>query len=135
MAIDLNTNHEPSVTELVTGIIADAQSLFKQQVEMLTREIKEDFSKTREAAFMLGLGAGVGLVGAVLLALMLVLITSSTLPDLPLWACYGSWGTVLFIIGAGLAYMGKLKFDSFNPLKDETAQSVKENMAWITNPK
>jgi hypothetical protein len=135
MAIDLQTTHEPSVTELVTGIIADTQTLFKQQIEMLTHEIKNDFSKTREAGFMLGLGAGVGLVGALLLAWMLVLLTSLALPDLPLWACYGGWGTVLFIIGAGLAYLGKLKLDSFNPLKDETARSVKENMAWITNPK
>jgi hypothetical protein len=135
MAIDLQTTHEPSVTGLVTGIIADAQSLFKQQIEMLTHEIKEDFSKTREAGFMLGLGAGLGLVGALLLALMLVLLTSLALPDLPLWACYGSWGTVMFIIGAGFAYLGKLKLDSFNPLKDETAQSVKENVGWITNPK
>ena len=135
MAIDLQTTHEPSVTELVTGIIGDAQSLFKQQIEMLTHEIKEDFSKTREAGFMLGLGAGLGLVGALLLALMLVLLTSLALPDLPLWACYGCWGTVMFILGAGLAYLGKLKLDSFNPLEDETAQSVEENVAWITNPK
>jgi hypothetical protein len=135
MAIDLHTPHDPSVTELVTGIIADAQSLFKQQIEMLTHEIKEDFSKTREAGLMLGLGAGAGLVGALLLALMLVELTLLALPELPLWACYGGWGTVMFIIGAGLAYMGKLKLDSFNPLKDETAQSVKENVAWITNPK
>src|ERR1700730_4201967 len=113
MAIDLHTPpHEPSVTELVTGIIGDAQSLFKQQIEMLTHEIKEDFSKTRQAGFMLGLGAGIGLVGALLLALMLVLLTSLALPDLPLWACYGIWGTVMFIIGAGFAYLGKLKLDS-----------------------
>jgi hypothetical protein len=135
MANDLNTTHEPSVTELVTGIIADAQSLFKQQIEMLTHEIKEDFGKTREAGSMIGLGAGVGLVGGLLLGLMLVELTRWALPDLPLWACYGSWGTLMFIIGAALAYMGKLKLDSFNPLKDETAQSVKENVAWITNPK
>jgi hypothetical protein len=135
MAIDLPATHEPSVTELVTGIIADAQSLFKQQIEMVTHEIKEDFSKTREAGFMLGLGAGVGLVGTLLLALMLVQLTSLALPDLPLWACYGIWGAVMFIMGAVLAYMGKLKLDSFNPLKDETARSVKENVAWITNPK
>ena len=135
MATDLNTAHEPSVTELVSGIIADAQSLFKQQVDMLTHEIKEDFSKTRQAGLMLGLGAGVGLVGTLLLSLMLVLLTSWALPDWPLWACYGGWGMVMFILGAGLAYLGKLKLDSFNPLEDETAQSVEENVAWITNPK
>jgi hypothetical protein len=135
MATDLPSTHEPSATELVTGIIADAQSLFKQQIEMLTHEIKNDFSKMRQAGLMLGLGAGAGLVGALLLAWMLVLLTSLALPDVPLWACYGGWGTVLFTIGAGLAYLGKLKLDSFNPLKDDTAQAVKENVAWITNPK
>jgi len=135
MAIDLNTAHEPSATELVTGIIGDAQLLFKQQVEMLTHEIKADLTKTRAAGFMLVLGAGLGLVGALLLGQMLVFLTSSALPDFPVWACYGIWGTVMFFLGAGLAYMGKLKFDSFNPMTDETAQSVKENVKWTTNPK
>jgi hypothetical protein len=135
MASDLNTTHEPSMTELVTGIIADGQTLFKQQIDMLAHEIKEDFSRTREAGWMLGLGAGIGLVGALLLGVMLVLLTQWALPALPLWTCYGIWGSVTLIVGAGLAFLGKWRLDSFNPLKDETAQSVKENMSWITNPK
>lgn len=135
MAVDLETTHEPSVTELVTGIIADGQKLFKQQVEMLTHEIKEDVAKTRQAGLLLGFGVGVGLVGAVLLAMMLVLLTNWALPDLPLWSCYGIWGAIVFILGAGLAYKGHLKLDGFNPLKDESAQTMKENVAWITNPK
>lgn len=135
MAIDQSATHEPSVTELVSGIMADAQKLFEQQVEMLTHEIKEDFGKTRDAGLMLGLGAGVGLVGAMLLAVMLVMLTQWALPDWPLWACYGIWGAVISIIGASLAFMGKSKLDGFNPLKDETAQSVKENVAWLTNQK
>jgi len=60
MATDLRSDHEPSVTELVSGILNDAQTLFKQQFEMLKHEVKEDFRKTREASLMLGLGAGVG---------------------------------------------------------------------------
>lgn len=135
MALELNTTHEPTVTELVTGIIADGQTLFKQQIEMLSHELKKDLAKTRQAGLMLGLGAGIGLVGAVLLAVMLVLLTNWALPEWPLWACYGLWGSMTFIVGTGLACMGKWKLDSFNPLTDESAQSMKENVSWTTNPK
>ncbi len=135
MAIDLESAPTPTVTALVTGIIADGQSLFKQQADMLAREIKADLRRTREAGLLLILGASVGLVGAILLAMMLVLLTQWAMPQWPLWACCGTWGLVMLVAGSGLFCLGKLRLDSFNPLKDESAQSVKENMSWTTNPK
>jgi len=138
MATDLNAahdTHEASVTELVSGIINDAQTLFKQQIEMLKHEVKEDMRKAREASMMLGLGAGIGGVGAILLAHMLSLWTNWAFPNVPLWGCYGIWGAVTLVIGAGLLFAGKSKLDTVNPLEDEAAKTVKENVQWITNPK
>jgi Putative Actinobacterial Holin-X, holin superfamily III len=136
MATDLHSTHEPSVTGLVTGIINDAQTLFKQQFEMLKHEVKEDFRKTREASLMLGIGAGIGAVGAMLVAHMLALATFALFaPHLPLWACYGIWGAVTLAVGVGLVLAGKTKLDTVRPLDDEVAQTVKENVEWITKPK
>jgi len=135
MATDLKTGHEPSVTSLVTGIINDAQQLFKQQFELLKHELREDFRKTRDAGLTLMLGAGLALVGGLLVVMMLVYLTHWLLPDLPLWACFGIWGAGLGVAGAALIYAAKTSFDKFNPLPDETAQAVKENVQWITHPK
>jgi hypothetical protein len=135
MATDLRSNHDPSVTELVTGIIGDAQTLFKQQFEMLKHEVKEDFRKTREASLLLGLGAGIGGVGAILLAHTLSLLTNWVFPHWPLWVCYGIWGAVMLVVGAAVVYAGKSTLETVHPLDDQAAQTVKENVEWITKPK
>jgi hypothetical protein len=38
-------------------------------------------------------------------------------------------------IGAVLVWLGYKRFESFNPLPDETAKTVKENIEWMTNSK
>jgi len=137
MATDVrNHGSDASVTELVTGIISDAQELIKQQFELLKHEVHEDFRKTRDAGLMLAVGGVVALVGAIHLSLMLVyLLFWATNGNLPLWACFGICGGLVCLIGAGLVYAGIQKFNSFNPLPDQTAQALKENVRWITQPK
>jgi len=135
MATDVRHENDASVTTLVSGIITDAQNLLKQQFELLKHEVHEDLRKTRDASMAVGLGAIVALIGGVLLALMLVHLIAWALPALPLWACYGICGGVILAIGGGLVWAGMAKFNSFNPLPDETAQTLKENVQWITNPK
>jgi VIT1/CCC1 family predicted Fe2+/Mn2+ transporter len=121
------------ITSLVTGIINDAHDLIKQQVHLLRHEIKEDFRKTKDATLALGIGAGVALLGVILLCLAVVYLINWA--GLLLWVSYLIVGVVLLIVGGVLAYLGKKKFDSFNPLPDETAQALKENVEWITKPK
>jgi hypothetical protein len=54
---------------------------------------------------------------------------------LPLWACYAICGAVFVIVAIGLALAGKARLESVNPLEDKTAQTVKENVEWLTKPK
>jgi len=135
MATNLQSKPEPSVTSLVTGIIGDAQELFKQQFELLKHEVRDDFRKTKEAGLTLAVGGGLGLVGAILLVQMLVYLTQWLVPDLALWACFGIWGTLMFIGGVVLFLIGKTTLDSFNPLPEQSAEALKENVQWLTNPK
>src|SRR5262245_28975075 len=126
MATDLKTNQEPSVTSLVGGIISDAEALFKQQFELLKHEVRDDIRKTKEVGLTFGLGAGLALVGAVLLVQMFVWLTEWLLaPHLPLWACYGIWGVLVFAAGAILFWVGKSTLDSFNPLPEKSAEALK----------
>jgi len=136
MATDLKPPPEASVTELVTGILHDAQDLIKQQFELLKHEVKDDIRKTRDASLLIGVGGLVGLVGLIHLTLMLVyLLYWATNESLPLWACYGICGGLAAIGGGALVYAGMNKFSSFNPLPDQTAQALKENVQWLTKPK
>ena len=59
----------------------------------------------------------------------------STRLKLPLWACFGIVGLVFGVIGGALVMSGIRKFQSNNPLPDQTAQTIKENVQWIANSK
>jgi hypothetical protein len=146
MATEVQNHPEQSVTSLVGGIVNDVQDLIKQQIELTRKEIEADFRKTREAASLLFAGIGMALFGCFAFCLMVAhLIHQLTIrPDLqqwhdpaaiPLWGCYGIVAAVLLLGGGGLAFAGKKKFDSFNPLPDESAQVLKENIEWIANKK
>ena len=135
MANDLHTGHEPSITGLVTGIINDAQDLLKQQLAMFKQEIKDDVRKTKEAALALSAGLGILVVGGLLWCVMLVHLLSWALPSLPLWCCYGIVGLVFVAGGGALLYTGKRRFESFNPLPEQSVGAMKENVQWIMNPK
>jgi hypothetical protein len=135
MATDLKAKPEPSVTSLVTGIVSDAQELFKQQFELLKHEVRDDVRKTKEVGLTLAFAGGLGLVGGILLLQMLVYLTQWLLPELPLWACFGMWG-VLVGVGATILFLiGKTTLDTIDPVPEKTAQALKENVQWLTNPK
>jgi F0F1-type ATP synthase assembly protein I len=131
MANHSQTEPTPGVTGLVTGIIHDAQQLIQQQMALLQHEIRSDFEKTKEAATSLVFSLPVLLIGGILLGQMLVYLLQGFFPELPLWGCYGIVGGVTTAVGTGLFYLGIKRFGSFNPLPDESAQAMKENVQWL----
>lgn len=135
MANDLQSPPEPNVTALVSGIINDAQELFKQQVALVRTEIRSDLQKSRDAASTLAVGAGITGVAVILLCLMLVYLLSWAVPTLPLWACFAIVGAVLAVVGGALVWAGVKKFQSFNPLPDQSVDALRENLQWKTNPR
>ena len=139
---EARTTAEPSTTGLLGGIISDFGDLIKQEIRFAKAEFKSDFTKAREAATALGIGLGVASLSGLLLIWMLVhLLHWATSPagtdpaTLPLWACFGIVGLVFGVIGGALVMAGIRKFQSNNPLPDQTAQTIKENVQWIANSK
>jgi hypothetical protein len=145
MAVEVHAPPEgASFTSLVKGIVNDVGDLIKQEFRFARTEIKTDLRRTGVASRSLAIGIVIASLGLVLLLLMLVhllhwlSVPAGTELDparLPLWACYAIVGGLLTVGGGVLAYAGKKKLDSFNPLPDETAKNIKENLEWITNSK
>ena len=135
MATDLHPEQSASVTSLVSGIVHDAQELMKQQFELLKAEVRDDFRKVRDASEMIGAGAGLALMGGILLTLTLVHLLNWLIPEMPQWAAYGIVAVVFIAGGAGLYLAGKRMLDKVNPLPEQTAEALKENVQWITKPK
>jgi hypothetical protein len=133
---------EASMVGLMRGIINDIGDLIRQEIKFARTEIKADLRKTREASTVLALGAGAVGLGVILLALMLVQLLHwlsfyerPADAAIPLWGCFGIVSAVFLVTGSVAAYLGYKKFASFNPLPDQTAQTVKENIGWIANSK
>jgi len=134
MATDvLPPQDQQSVTSLVSGIINDAQTLIQQQVALVREEIRADLRRTVQAVTALAVGVGVAALSLVPLVFMLVyLLHEKAAWDL--WASFGVVGAVLALVGGGLIFLGVQRFKSFNPLPDESAEALKENLQWIRNP-
>jgi hypothetical protein len=49
--------------------------------------------------------------------------------------CYGIWGVVTLVAGAAVVLVGKSKLEAVQPLDDVAAQTVQENVEWITKAK
>jgi hypothetical protein len=129
------TGSERGLSDLVSGILNDGQELLKQQLNLFKAEVKSDFEKTREASIPLFIGIGVGLNGALLLSFMLVYLLQWLFPNVPLFCWFGLVGILGVGGGWALFHAGKTKMASFNPLPDQSAQALKENVQWIMNPK
>jgi hypothetical protein len=135
MATDQHTGTEPKMADLMAGILGDFQELLKQQMALLRTEVRDDFQKTREALTSLALGVGLAVLGGVLLCVMLVHLLDWAIPGLPLWGAFAIVGGLLAGTGAALVYWGRLQFDTFNPLPNQTADALKENVQWLMNKK
>jgi hypothetical protein len=143
MANEVHAPPEPGFTDLVKGIINDFGALIRQEIRFARTEIKADLAKTREAATVLALGVGTSVLGVVLLALMLVYLLhwlsyvegAADPGRIPLWGCFGIVSAIFLVSGVALMAAGRKMFQNFNPLPDQTAQTVKENVEWIVNSK
>jgi hypothetical protein len=143
MAQEVHAAHdEASMTGLLRGIINDIGDLIRHEIRFARTEFRSDLRNTTRAATVLALGAGTAVLGAFLLGLMLVHLlhwlslpagTAESSHAIPLWGCFGIVSAVFLAIGSGVAYAGCQMLASTNPLPDQTAQNVKENVEWIAN--
>jgi uncharacterized membrane protein YqjE len=121
------------ITQLVSGILDDAQRLAKQQFDMLKAEIREDMSRTQTALMYGGLGI-VGLtVGTLCLVFGLIWMLHEQ-TQLSMWGSAFVIGGLFIAAGVVLGYVGKNMFESFNPLPDKTFNALQENLSWKTSP-
>jgi len=129
MSTDLQ--HEPSVANLVSGIIDDAQRLMAQHAELLKADIRKDLLDAKEAGYALGIGGALLGAGGFLL-LFMVAHFLNWMWDIPLWGGFGITGSLLALIGGILFYRGQVKLEKIDPLPENSVQAVKEDLQWKT---
>jgi len=121
---------DASLASLVGGIINDAKDLLLHEFTMAKLELQDELRKTKTAAMSLALGAGIAVVGGLLLILMLVHLLAA-LTMLPLWGCYGIIGGLLVVVGLLLLASGKQTAEQIEVVPPQTAETLKENAQWL----
>src|SRR5688572_22618738 len=95
MATQFDTDAQPNMTQLVTGILDDARQLFVQQLTLFQVEVKNDLRRSMQIMLALIAGAGVCFVAAIILAIALAHLLCHVWSDLPLWGGFGIVGLIL----------------------------------------
>ena len=124
---------QPTITELVSGIINDAQKLARQQIDMAKAEFKEDLRRTKRATVFGGVGIVLATVGGLTLVAFLVALLHEV-AGLSVWASNLIIGGILLAAGVTFGVIAQRLFESFNPLPDKTFTALQENITWKTAP-
>ena len=126
---DMRYGSRPSMTSLIGGLFADLRALVVQELRLASHEVGEELGKARSAGISLALGAGLSVLGGLLLILMIVHMLNAA--GLPLWASYGLVGLVLGGSGVALIMKAKTKAGDIHVVPIRTVQTMKENVSWI----
>ena len=129
-AIPDSRTNDTSVSELIGGLVADAQELVHREIDLAKREVAIEVDKVKQGAIALGIGAGVAIIGALLLGHMLVYLVQA-LTGLSLWVSYLIVGAVFAIVGGLLLMQGIKRMQDVDPVPRETIESVRKDVQWI----
>jgi hypothetical protein len=121
---------EPTLTELLTGLMNDAKALLRQELALAKHEVRVELRKLLLSVVSMGVGGGVAAIGGLLLILMLVHLLHA-LTALPLWACYGIVGGLFAVGGVVLLVLGKQRLARLHLVPQETMDTMQENVHWI----
>lgn len=133
MATEFETDRQQNLTEIVGGIIQDAQQLARQQLNLFQVELKNDMQRSARAGLLLVAGVVVCLVGGIIAAQAIAYLLPTIWPNLPLWGGLAIVGGGLLLLGMIGACLGLQRFNAFRPPPTETVQGLKENLLWKTN--
>jgi uncharacterized membrane protein len=136
MTPNVQTGSEPGLATLAAGILQDLQQLFAQQLRLFKHEMDVKFQKTKEASVFLVIGLMMLLLGGVVLCFGFAHLLEWLFPDLRLWGGgYFIVAALVIIPGLLLAATGRQQLESINPLPEQSAEAMKENLEWTTKQK
>jgi hypothetical protein len=123
MATESPPPTEPSLAALLSGILTDATAMLLQEWTLAKREVHQELRQTQRAALALGSGAGITVIGGLLLIVMLVLLLAAW-TKMPLWGCYGLIGGTFAIVGGILVVRGKAHITALDRVLPQTRETL-----------
>lgn len=119
---------EPSLGELLGGLVGNMQDLIRGEVGLAKQELKEEAKQAGVGAGMLA-GAGVmALVGLIFVGLTATYALTLVLPG---WAAALIVAALFLIVGFVLYRLGRQRLQRIDPVPRQSIESLKEDTEWI----
>ena len=118
------------VTPLLRGIVADTQSLLRQEVALARCEVRQDLKEASQVLAGFAVGAVAATMAGLLMCLALAHYISWSFPEIPLWGSYLAVGLGLGIAAAALLLNARRESRNLELTPTQTIQSMKENAKW-----
>ena len=122
---------EDSVTQVLSDLASDVETLFRQETELAKTEMREEATRAGKAAGMLG-GAGfAGYLVVIFLSLAGMFALDLVLPSVfAALIVAGVWA----LIGMALAAVGRQRMRAVSPTPSRTVETLKEDAKWARHP-
>jgi hypothetical protein len=122
----------PSVASLIGGIIDDFQRLLRHEVALARQEVTEEWTRTKLAVGLMGVGL-VGLsIALMMFSFMLVHLIGLALPVE--WACFGIVCGIFLVLGGGVLAVGFSYFQKVHMIPPRTVQTISDDINAVTGP-
>ena len=116
-----------SLGELLSEMTSEVSQLFRAEIELAKTEAKEEAAKAARAGVMFGAGGFVGYLAVIMLSFAAAWGLATVIPDglafLIIGIVYAAAAVVLFLLG-------RTRMQEFNPVPQETVETLKEDMEW-----
>jgi len=118
---------EKSIAELISELTQEVRTLFRQELELFTAEIKEKITTMAIDMAVIGLGVAMMYLGSLVLLAALVLGLATVMP---------AWGAAFLVaagfIGCGLVLALKWRSNLVQLEKkpEQTMETLKETVQW-----
>jgi len=116
-----------SLSELLSEMTSEVSQLFRAEIELAKTEAKEEATKAARAAVMFGAGGFVGYLAIIMVSFAAAWALAAVIPD---GLAFLVVGVVYAAVAAVLFLLGKSRMQEFNPVPQETVETLKEDMEW-----
>lgn len=119
-----------SIAHILGEMVADAQHLFRKEVDLAKHEVRVEVKKALQGVISLAGGAAVAALGG----LFLLFAVAFLLPEvfaIDVWLSFLIVGVVIAIIGAVMLLVGRSRLQQLDPTPHETIDSVRKDAEWI----
>ena len=140
VAAQLPPTDRQSTNQLFRRVVNGLNGLVDRHVQLIKQELKEELLTILRASKTLGIGAGIAIVGALILLNVVVMMIVLGLNEIGSWFIpyvgqFLGWIVILILIGAIFFFAYKLVMRGLSevqisPLK-ETREAVSEDMTWV----